>query len=68
MKTIYNVSQLIRHSRTCGSYNDFLDRGQLLTLKLLNQGFLAFKLKSSLLNFTVATMTWLNVMEYLCHK
>ena len=27
-----------------------------------------FKLKSSLRKFYVATMTWLTVMEYLCHK
>ena len=30
-----------------GSYQDFLDRGLLLTRKLLNQGFLVVKLKSS---------------------
>ena len=34
------ISQLIRYSRACGSYQDFLDRGLLLTRKLLNQGFL----------------------------
>ena len=62
------ISQMIRYSRACGSYQDFLDRGLLLTRKLLNQGFLLVKLKSSLRNFTVATMTWLTVMEYLCHK
>ena len=33
------ISQLIRYSRACGSYQDFLDRGLLLTRKLLNQGF-----------------------------
>jgi hypothetical protein len=60
------ISQLIRYFRACGSYQDFLDRGLLLTRKLLNQGFLLVKLKSS--NFTVATMTWLTVMEYLCYK
>ena len=37
-----------RYSRACGSYQDFLDRGLLLTRKLLNQGFLLIKLKSSL--------------------
>ena len=31
------ISQLIRYSRGCGSYQDFLDRGLLLTRKLLNQ-------------------------------
>ena len=42
------ISQLIRYSRACGSYQDFLDRGLLLTRKLLNQGFLLVKLKSPL--------------------
>ena len=42
------ISQLIRYSRGCGSYQDFLDKGLLLTRKLLNQGFLLVKLKSSL--------------------
>ena len=37
------ISQLIRYSRACGSYVDFLDRG----LLLLNQVFLLVKLKSS---------------------
>ena len=42
------ISQLKRYSRACGSYQDFLDRGGLLlTMKLLNQGFLLVKLKSS---------------------
>jgi hypothetical protein len=40
----------------------------LLTMKLLNQGFFLVMLKSSLGKFTVATMTWLTAMEYLCHK
>ena len=30
---------MIRYSRACHSYQDFLDRGLLLTMKLLNQGF-----------------------------
>jgi hypothetical protein len=45
------ISQMIRYSRACGSYQDFLDRGLLLTRKLLNQGFLLVKLKSSLRKF-----------------
>jgi hypothetical protein len=45
------ISQLIRYSRACGSYQDFLDRGLLLTRKILNQGFLLVKLKSSLRKF-----------------
>ena len=45
------ISQLIRYSRACVSYPDFLDRGLLLTSKLLNQGFLSERLKSSLRKF-----------------
>jgi len=45
------ISQLIRYSRACGFYQDFLGRGLLLTLKLLNQGFLLVKVKSSLRKF-----------------
>jgi hypothetical protein len=39
------------YSRACGSYQDFLERGLLLTRKLLNQVFLLVKLKSSLRQF-----------------
>ena len=46
-----NISQLLRYSRACGSYQDFLERGMLLTRVLLNQGFLLVKLKSSLRKF-----------------
>ena len=42
------ISQLIRYSRDCGTYEDFLDKRLLLTRKLLNQWFLLVKLKSSL--------------------
>jgi hypothetical protein len=42
------ISQMIRYSRACGSYQDFLDRGLLLTRKLLNKGFYFIKLKSLL--------------------
>ena len=45
------ISQLRRYSRACGSYQDFLDRGLLLTRKLLNQGLLFVKLKSLLRKF-----------------
>ena len=41
------ISQLMWYSRACGSYPDFLDRGLLLTRKLLTQAFLLVKLKSS---------------------
>ena len=45
------ISQMIRYSRACGSYQDFLDKGLLLTRKLLNLGFLLVELKSSLRKF-----------------
>jgi hypothetical protein len=46
-----HTSQFIWYSRACGSYEEFLDRGLLLTRKLLNQVFLLVKLKSSLRKF-----------------
>ena len=42
------ISQLIRYSRVCPKYCDFLDRAQLLTQKLLKQGYVAPKLMFSL--------------------
>ena len=62
------ISRLIRYSRADGSYQDFLDRGLLLTRKLLIQGFLLVKLKSSLQKFYRRHHDWLTVVEYLCHK
>ena len=44
-------SHLIRYSRACAQYSDFLDRLQLLTQKLLKQGYVAPRLKSSLQKF-----------------
>jgi hypothetical protein len=62
------IPQIMRYSRACGSYQDVLERGLLLTRKLLNQRFHFIKVKSSLRHCTVASMTWLTAMEYLCHK
>ena len=45
------ISQLIRYSRACISYHDFLDRGLLLTRKLSNQEFQMVELKSFLRKF-----------------
>jgi len=42
------ISQLIRYSRVCAKYNGFLDTAQLLTQKLLKQGYVALRLMSSL--------------------
>jgi hypothetical protein len=62
------ISQLIRYSRACGSYQDFLNIGLLLTRKLLNQGFLLVKLKSSLGKFYSRHHDLVNLTEYLRHK
>ena len=43
------ISQLIRYSRACAQYSDFLDWAELLTL--LKQGYIAPRLKSSLQKF-----------------
>ena len=45
------IHQLIRYFRACGSYQDFLESGLLLTRKLLNQWSLLVKFKSSLRKF-----------------
>jgi len=42
------ICQLHRHSRLFGSYHNFLDRWLRLIRKLLNQGLLVVRLKSSL--------------------
>ena len=39
---------IIRYSTACAQYSDFLDRDQLLTQKLLKQGYVASRLKSLL--------------------
>jgi hypothetical protein len=62
------ISQLIRYYRACGTYQDFLERGFVLTRKLLNQGFLLVQLKSDFERLTVATMTCFTAMEYMCHN
>ena len=61
------ISQIIWYSRACGSYQDFLDRGLLLTRKLLNQGFLLVKLKSSLWKFYCRHHDFVNRYR-ICHK
>ena len=38
------VSQLIRYARTCSNYQDFMERGKVLTTKLLSQGYQKTKL------------------------
>jgi len=46
--------QLNRYSRTCNSYQDFLNRSVLLTRKLLSQGFIETRLRST--SFLVVTI------------
>ena len=45
------VSQLIRYARGCSLYGDFINRGVLLTQKLLQQGYEEERLKSTLRKF-----------------
>jgi len=45
------ISQLIRYSRTCNSYRNFLHRSVLLTRKLLSQGLIETRLISTLKKF-----------------
>jgi hypothetical protein len=50
-KSTKRQTTIYKTYRACCSYQDFLDRGLLLTRTLLNQGFLLVKLKSSLRKF-----------------
>ena len=45
------VSQLIHYSRASSKYIDFVERGILLSQKLLRQGYESIKLRSSLKKF-----------------
>ena len=45
------ISQLIRYSRACSSYDCFILRARRLSSKLLKQGYLAERLKSSFRKF-----------------
>ena len=45
------ISQLIRYARACVQYSDFLEKGQLLSQKLLSPGYVKPSLQSSLRKF-----------------
>ena len=45
------VSQLIHYARTCSNYQDFMERGKVLTTKLLSQGYQKTKLVATLKKF-----------------
>jgi len=76
------MSQSIRYSRTCNSYQNFLHRSFLLTRKLLNQGFIETRLRSILkklyfrhhhltLPYRVSVITMVNDTRrpwYCCHE
>ena len=53
------ISQLVRYSRACAQYSDFLDIIQLMTQKLLEQGFVVCRLNS-----TIVITIWLTVTKY----
>ena len=62
------ISQLMWYSRACGSYPDFLDRGLLLTRKYWPKRSSWLSWSHHFESVTIATMTWLAVIKYLCHK
>ena len=45
------VSQLIRYARTSSNYQDFMERGKVLTTKLLSQGYQKTKLVATFKKF-----------------
>ena len=45
------VSQLIRYARACSNDQDFMERGKVLTTKLLSQGYQKSKLVATLKKF-----------------
>ena len=45
------VSQLIRYAGACSNYQDFMERGKVLTTKLLSQGYQKNKLVATLKKF-----------------
>jgi hypothetical protein len=57
------ISQLIWNFRACGFYQDFLDRGLLLTK---SSYWLIWS--DHFEHFTIFTMTWLTINECLCHN
>ena len=59
----------MHYSRACGSDHDFLEKGLLLTMKLLNQAFLVVRVTSLLWKaYGRVTMTWQTVTAYLFSK
>ena len=46
-----HFSQLIRYARACSNYQDFMERGKVLTTRLLSQGYKKTKLVPTLKTF-----------------
>ena len=62
------ISQLIRYVRACSSYECFILRARRLSSKLLKQGYLVERLKSSFRKFMVDTEILFSNMKYSSHK
>ena len=62
------ISQLIRYARACSSYECFILRARRLSNKLLEQGYLQERLKSSLKKFLVDTGILSNSTKFLSHE
>ena len=61
------ISQLVRHSRTCGFYQDFMKECSCQQVNYRTKGSYWSSWIYYFVGFTVNTMTWLTVTEYLCH-
>ena len=58
------ISQLIRYARAWSTYKDFVSRSQLLTSKLIKQGYEQSRLKVYLKTFMVVVMIWSTPIEF----
>jgi hypothetical protein len=58
-----HTPQLIRYAKACSAYEKFSKLGQLLTMKLMLQGYNESRLKS-FHKFTVAIMTLFTITNY----
>ena len=63
-----SISQLIQYARACSSYECFILRATRLSNKLLEQGYVRKRLKSSLKKFLVDTGILSNNTKFLSHE
>ena len=59
-----SISQLVRCCKICAQYSNFKDRAQLATQKLLKQGNVATRLKSSIQKFHIRHHELIGRTEY----